>query len=606
MIVVPTTRFRHRLLTTILLLVAVILLVTVVLTALVTKLFNEIHWSTHSSQVIIQAHLSEKLTIDLETGLRGYLLTGDSVFLEPYHTARIQLPPLMEDLARLVSDSSAQGNQLEKIRQTQEDWLHDAEAALQASRAGSPNPDVATARNRKATMDQLRSQFQEFIATESQLGYQRYQQVQHSQKIFVRLGLLLAVGVLVGLAYSIRRQFYGLSDDYAKVVDNLGRQTEELRVQKELFQVTLDSIGDCVMATDPQGKITFMNPEAEKMTGWKLAEAKGQSLETAFRIIHEETRGPVESPVTKVLRENKVVGLANHTILLSKDGTEHAIDDSAAPIRDTAGHILGVVLVFHDATELRAAATQLKNYSIKLEKDVAERTQSLQQTVGEMEAFSYTVSHDLRSPLRAMQGYAKVLLEDYEDKLDEEGVFFLQRIKNASERLDHLIQDLLAYTRVAKEHAPLQPVDLDKLTREIVDQYPSFQAPHAAITIEGPLLPVQGRELLITQIISNLLSNATRFVPSGTTPQIRLWTEARGDMVRLWVEDNGIGIAPENFERIFKIFEQVNDQKMYGGTGIGLAIVKKAALTMGGNLGVESVVGQGSRFWAEFKQKREL
>jgi PAS domain S-box-containing protein len=606
MIVAPITRFRHRLLTTILLLVMVTLLVTVVLTSLVTKLFNEVHWSTHSSQVIIQAHLSEKLTIDLETGLRGYLLTGDPAFLEPYRAARIQLPPLMEDLSHLVSDNSAQENQLKKIQQTQEDWLRGAEAALQASYAGSPNPDVATARTRKATMDQLRNQFQEFIAMESQLGHQRYQQVQHSQKIFIQLGLLLAIGVLVGLAYSIRRQFYGLSGDYAKVVANLENQTEELRVQKELFQVTLDSIGDCVIATDPQGKITFMNPEAEKMTGWKLAEAKGQSLETAFRIIHEETRAPVESPVTKVLRENKTVGLANHTILLSRDGTERAIDDSAAPIRNTAGHILGVVLVFHDATELRAAATQLKNYSIKLEQDVAERTQSLQQTVGEMEAFSYTVSHDLRSPLRAMQGYAKVLLEDYEDKLDEEGVFYLQRIKNASERLDHLIQDLLAYTRVAKEHAPLQSVDLDKLTREIVDQYPSFQAPHAAITIEGTLLPVQGRELLITQIISNLLSNATRFVPQGTTPKIRLWTEARGDMVRLWVEDNGIGIAPENFERIFKIFEQVNDQKMYGGTGIGLAIVKKAALTMGGNLGVESVVGQGSRFWAEFKQKREL
>ena len=335
-----------------------------------------------------------------------------------------------------------------------------------------------------------------------------------------------------------------------------------------------------------------MNSEAEELTEWRSAEALLKPLPEIFKIINEDTRVKVEDPVEKVFREKKVVGLANHTVLISQRGREWPIEDSAAPIYDAMGKILGVVLVFHNATDIRRAQKALKLHSEDLERKVAERTLHLQQTVMELEAFSYTISHDLRSPLRAMQGFAQAIGEDYGDKLDDTGKNYLQRIKNAAERLDRLIQDLLAYTRISREDAALVPLDLDRVVRDIVEHYPNLNASTSNIEIKNALPKIMGREAALTQVISNLLGNAVKFVPAGTPPHITIWSEEHGPKIRLWIQDNGIGIAARDFERIFQMFIQVNEPALYGGTGVGLAIVKKAVQTMQGTVGLESTEGK--------------
>ena len=263
--------------------------------------------------------------------------------------------------------------------------------------------------------------------------------------------------------------------------------------------------------------------------------------------------------------------------------------------------MLGVVLVFHNATDMRRAQSALKSHSEELEKRVVERTTALQGMVTELEAFSYTVSHDLRSPLRAMQGFAQAVLEDYGDKLDAQGKNYLDRIKNAAERLDRLIQDLLSFTRVARQNAPLVPIDLDKTLRDIVATYPNLHSPAAEVEIEGSLPSIMGQGASLTQVLSNLLGNAAKFVREGTTPHIRVWSEDAGEYVRLWIEDNGIGIPPADHERIFQMFVQVNESRLYGGTGVGLAIVKKAVESMHGQVGLISGKegDEGSRFWVK-------
>jgi signal transduction histidine kinase len=198
-----------------------------------------------------------------------------------------------------------------------------------------------------------------------------------------------------------------------------------------------------------------------------------------------------------------------------------------------------------------------------------------------------------------MQGYAQSVLEDYQSQLDETAVNYLQRIKNAAERLDKLIQDLLAYTRVSRENSPLVPVDLDALVREMLTQYPNFLPPAVDVAIEGSLPKVMGRESSLTQVMSNLLGNSVKFVKPGITPHVRIRAECKGDKVRIWVEDNGIGIAPENQDRAFRIFEQINNSKLYTGTGVGLAIVKRAVESLNGQVGVVSVLDKGSIFWFE-------
>jgi signal transduction histidine kinase len=248
--------------------------------------------------------------------------------------------------------------------------------------------------------------------------------------------------------------------------------------------------------------------------------------------------------------------------------------------------------------ELLRAKETISRHAAELEQTVQERTARLLETNGQLEAFSYSISHDMRGPLRAMQQYAQILLEEQEG-IDAQGREYLERVSRAASRLDRLIQDVLLYSRATRAEISLDEVNLDKLVQEIVQQYPGFKAPRARIHVERPLSPVIAHEASLTQCISNLLSNAVKFVPAGKVPEVRVCTVRVNGSVRIWIEDNGIGIAPKNHERIFNIFERVHGPSDYDGTGIGLSIVKKTVERMGGGVGLQSELGKGTRFWLE-------
>jgi PAS domain S-box-containing protein len=279
------------------------------------------------------------------------------------------------------------------------------------------------------------------------------------------------------------------------------------------------------------------------------------------------------------------------------------------------GRLLGKFMIYYDVPhhftpeELRPAqmivtqvafAIERRRTGENLERMVNERTASLREAIAQMEEFSYSVSHDLRAPVRAMQCYAEVLMEDYGANLDEHAKKYLDRIIQGGTRMDRLIQDILTYSRLSRREIKLQTIPLDKLTREIAMQYHEASGSAAPeILVEGQLLGVIGHEASLSQAISNLLNNAVKFVAPGTKPKVRVRTERRNGDIRLWVEDNGIGIKPEYQHRLFSVFERVHPEKNYEGTGIGLAIVRKAAERMGGKAGVESDGISGSRFWIQ-------
>jgi two-component system sensor histidine kinase/response regulator len=217
----------------------------------------------------------------------------------------------------------------------------------------------------------------------------------------------------------------------------------------------------------------------------------------------------------------------------------------------------------------------------------------------ELEAFSYTVSHDLRAPLRSLTGYVNVLMEDYGGRLDETGRGHLQALYRAANRMDCLTRDLLAYGRVAREAIKLEPVRLQPMLEEIVSQTSASHGKPPTITVEAGQSEILGHRFLLEQCLNNLLSNATKFISPGVIPKVCIRTEPKPGHVRLWVEDNGIGIDPNYHRKIFSIFERVGDPQKYEGTGIGLAIVHRAVQRMGGTCGVISAPGQGSRFWVD-------
>jgi PAS domain S-box-containing protein len=374
---------------------------------------------------------------------------------------------------------------------------------------------------------------------------------------------------------------------------------EQLTREKQLLATTLVSIGDGVIVTDPAGKVTMLNAEAERLTGWTDEEARGKPLQEIFRILNEDTRQPAESPVDKVLRLGSIVGLANHTVLIAKGGTETPIDDSAAPIRDRDDAPLqGVVLVFRDFTEQRNARNEILRLNSDLERRVADRTRELRETIQELETFSYTVAHDLRGPLRAMHRSAEVLLLEQASHLPAEGLDFLRRITESAERMDRLIQDLLAYSRVTRSEIKAVPVEVRMVLADLMVQLgPEIKERRAEVRIESPLGVVRADPVLLSQVFSNLLSNALKFVPTGMTPQVRILGERQQGIERIWIEDNGIGIDPRYRERLFRLFERLDSD--YPGTGIGLAIVKRAVERMGGRVGFEPSRERGSRFWIE-------
>jgi PAS domain S-box-containing protein len=252
---------------------------------------------------------------------------------------------------------------------------------------------------------------------------------------------------------------------------------------------------------------------------------------------------------------------------------------------------------------------QLVRHTSELKERVAERTLELQQSNAELEAFSYTVSHDLKAPLRAMQGFTSALLEDCGERLDELGHEYAQRIIKATQRLDRLIEDLLEYSRLGRAQLQLKPTSLESVVAEAIEQLEGeIQATGAQIQVgrKGivPLPRIMGHRATLIQVLSNLLSNAIKFVPDRVRPRIEVWAEERSEdsdrvSVRLWIEDNGLGIKPEYQEQVWQVFERLHGRESYPGSGIGLAIVHKGMERMGGRAGVESSPNQGSRFWLE-------
>jgi len=250
--------------------------------------------------------------------------------------------------------------------------------------------------------------------------------------------------------------------------------------------------------------------------------------------------------------------------------------------------------------ERDAAIAEVGRHAEMLEQRVHDRTGALEASNRELEAFSYSVSHDLRAPLRAIQGFGRLLLEEQGQHLDDEGRDFANRIVQAAERMDRLILDLLEYGRLGKKQPEIEDVDLDTAFEDARRQLADVLAERdTAVTVTSPLGHVRGHHATLVQAVSNLLSNAAKFVENGSKPVIQVRSRRDGGKVRLEVVDNGIGIAREHQDRVFQLFERLHDSSRFAGTGVGLAIVKRAIERMGGSVGLQSEPGHGSTFWIE-------
>jgi PAS domain S-box-containing protein len=379
-------------------------------------------------------------------------------------------------------------------------------------------------------------------------------------------------------------------------------RSEEKRTRETAarLQLAIEAAPNGMVMIDQRGVILMVNAQMVRLFGYERAEMLGQPVEMLlpgrYRHAHPQQREDFfHSPATRAM------GHGRDLFARRKDGSEFPVEVGLNPAETPEGRfVLAAVIDItqrkHMEAELAQAHTELRDRARKLEATVAERTSHLEQTIAELEGVSYSLSHDMRAPLRTIHGFAQIVLAESSGMLPPEQQQLLQRIIIAADRLDRLIKDVLMYTRVSRQPLPLGVVEVEDIVRQIIEERLEFQPPNADIEITFPLEPVRGHEVSVTQCISNLLENAVKFVAPGQRPRVRIWTEVAGERVRLWVEDNGIGIPKEARPRLFGIFERFHDRKQYPGTGIGLAIVRKAVERMGGTITVESEPGQGSRF----------
>jgi PAS domain S-box-containing protein len=381
----------------------------------------------------------------------------------------------------------------------------------------------------------------------------------------------------------------------------LERSVASLRESEARARGVLEAAVDAVITIDEAGVIESANPATERLFGYAGSELVGRNVSL---LMPDPDRGAHDGYLRNYLAtgRRKIIGHGREVVALRKDGTTFPVDLAVSEVRLGGRRVFtGIV---RDITARKAAEDEVRRLAETLEKRVEERTAQLAEANGQLEAFAYTISHDLRAPLRAMQGFAQALQEDYADRLDDVGRDYARRVVSASADMDQLIRDLLEYSRLQRREVPVETVSLESVVRHVLATGDGHAKERGTdVSAEAAGCEVLANRAVLGQIVSNLLDNAAKFVPAGVRPRVRLWCERRsGAFVRVWVEDNGIGIAPEHQRRIFNVFERLHGSEAYPGTGIGLAIVRKGAERMGGRYGVESDVGRGSRFWVELPE----
>jgi PAS domain S-box-containing protein len=411
--------------------------------------------------------------------------------------------------------------------------------------------------------------------------------------------------VNISLTVSPIRNVAGGIVGAAKIARDLTEQKKIKEIAAQM-RLAIEAAPNGMVMVDERGAITMVNSQLERMFGYDRAEMLGRTIEMLlpgrFREAHPGQRKDYLRSA-----ETRAMGHGRDLFARRKDGTEFPVEVGLNPAATPEGTFVLAAVIDITArkrmeAELAKVHADLRDHAQTLEATVAERTAHLQQIIAELETVSYSLSHDLRGPLRTIQGFSQIVLADAAARLRPEEKELLAKSIKAANRLDRLIQDVLAYARVSRQKLVLQTVHVEPLVRQIIDEHPEFQPPKAELVIERPLAPVRGHEASLTQVITNLLDNAVKFMPLGRRPRIRIRSEKDGDHVALWFEDNGIGIPREAQTRLFAIFQRVHDEKTYPGTGIGLAIVRKAVERMGGTVRVESEPGAGSRFCVRLPQ----
>jgi PAS domain S-box-containing protein len=568
----------------------------------VVSLLNVFARLDHTTAIIAQAFATQKLLLERETGKRGYLLTGEPVYLEPYEKARTEVAPALDRLERLVAGDADQTRRVQDIRVLQAQWDAQALVELDLKNQNQLTPEALRPQTSKHLTDAVRDKFDQLIAFEQSLRAVRSRNAHASARrtIWMALGATLLGGGLLTL--SSRRQLTTLAGDYAQATTTMRSQAQAIKNREEWLRTLLRSVDDGVIATDGLGAVTLVNRQAEALTGWTHAEALGRTVGEVFRAQSEgeataaaDAGNDVERAVLRLLRADEAAApsVTGDALLVARDGGQTPIALSAAPIQtDENGSTSGVVIAFRDIRKRKAVEEELLRA-----KEAAEGANRIKSQ------FLANMSHELRTPLNAIIGYSEMLGEEAEEEEALSGFApDLQRIHSAGKHLLALINDILDLSKIeaGKMELYLEEFEVGAMIRDVsatvqtlIDKKGNRLVVHCPDDI-GTMVADLTK---VRQALFNLLSNAAKFTENGEITLL-VARSAPDDEIHFTVRDTGIGLTGEQMSRLFEVFSQADASttRKFGGTGLGLAITRRFARLMGGDVVVESAPGEGSAF----------
>ena len=532
--------------------------------------------------------------VDAETGERGYLISSrEERFLDPYNAALTRLdnrlaalkektdkvPSLREDFHSLVNLT---GERVKTLKQSIE---------LRRLNQSGLGAYIRLVSKGKEQMDKVRDVIADMQVQERIQLQSRQEQTNNTYRTALATGLATALLGLVMVG-----AFVWLLD---RNLQTRQKAAAEVHEQREWFRTTLSSIGDAVVSTDTRGRVAFLNPIAESLTGWTQDEAQGQPLDVVFRIVNEQSRQEVDNPALRALKDGQIVGLANHTLLIARDGTERPIADSAAPVRDDKGRIVGAVLTFHDITERR-----------RMDRELQARAEELTDADRRKNEFLAMLAHELRNPLAPIRNALQFLAAagaNGETFAQVQGILDRQL-----RQMVRLVDDLLDVSRISrgKIELRLERVSVADAVEEALETCrPIIEEAKHELTVKLPPQPLSilGDSTRLAQVLSNLLNNSAKYTPDAG--HIWLTVESDEERVAIRVRDNGVGIPAEMLPTVFEMFTQADRSlhRAQGGLGIGLTLARRLVEMHGGTIAAHSAgMGLGSEFVVTLPLAREI
>ena len=527
-----------------------------------------------SDEAIAQTNLIGRLVIDEESGLRGYLVTADDRFLDPYNKAGDAFPGSLAYLNERKLDDDEK-KKLAKLVSDHEVW-HESFAAPLIAITRSRGADQPAARDvdqnlyGKRLMDTVRADLTD-VNEAAQVHRARRVDRWRKQVRNMVIGLLclaVVIGLFIGLF--TRNRLHVVSNMYRTSLDTLSVKNEELFLSEQQLRTTLASIGDGVVTCDAAGNVRMMNQVASTLTGWTIEQALGRPLPTVLNILHASTREPVENPVAKVRRLNSIVGLAGDTILIRKNGTEIDINDSAAPIRDHDGAITGVVLVFRDVTiEKRTQQTLISNEKLAV--------------AGRLAA---SIAHEIHNPLDAVSNMLYLMSAG---STPEETAQFVAMAQQEIARVTQISRSMLSLYRESTAPVPVNIKETLEGTLVLLDHRIVERKSAISVSFSGELT-VAGFPAELRQVFTNLIVNSIEAAgPQGhivvEATHLPAGTAGTGsrheDGVLVEIIDNGPGITETASESLFQPFFSTKGEQ---GTGLGLWVSRGIIRKHGGTI----------------------